>query len=44
MANTRQIQDTSRQGRWHNRRFATLAEGLGLKVTHDPRPAGHRRT
>ncbi len=34
----------SRQGRWHNRRFATLAEGLGLKVTHDPRPAGHRRT
>src|SRR6266545_3894693 len=35
MANTRQIQDTSRQGRWHNRRFATLAEELGLKVTQD---------
>jgi hypothetical protein len=35
MANTRQIQDTSRQGRWHNRRFATLADELGLKVTQD---------
>jgi len=35
MANTRKIQDTSRQGRWHNRRFATLAEELGLKVTQD---------
>jgi hypothetical protein len=35
MANTRQIQDTSRQGRWHNRRFATLAGELGLKVTQD---------
>ncbi len=37
MANTRQIQDTSRQGRWHNRRFATLAEELDLKVTQDPK-------
>src|SRR6266540_2060395 len=37
MANTRGIQDTSRQGRWHNRRFATLAEELGLKVIQDPK-------
>jgi hypothetical protein len=37
VANTRQIQDTSRQGRWHNRRFATLAQELGLKVTQDPK-------
>ncbi len=37
VANTRQIQDTSRQGRWHNRRFAALAEELGLKVTQDPK-------
>jgi hypothetical protein len=35
VANTRQIQDTSRQGRWHNRRFAALAGELGLKVTQD---------
>jgi hypothetical protein len=35
IANTRQIRDTSRQGRWHNRRFATLAGELGLKVTQD---------
>jgi hypothetical protein len=37
VANTRKIQDTSRQGRWHNRRFATLAGELGLKVTQDPK-------
>jgi hypothetical protein len=37
VANTRKIQDTSRQGRWHNRRFATLAQELGLKVTQDPK-------
>ncbi len=35
IANTRGIQDTSRQGRWHNRRFATLAGELSLKVTQD---------
>ena len=27
------IQDTSRQGRYHNRRYATLARELGLEVT-----------
>lgn len=33
----RSIVDTSRQGRWHNKRFATLATELGLTVTQDPK-------
>jgi hypothetical protein len=33
LAQTRQVQDTSRQGRYHNRRYATLARELGLDVT-----------
>jgi hypothetical protein len=37
VAHTRDIQDTSRQGRWHNRKFATLANELGIDVTKDPR-------
>lgn len=37
LANTRGVKDTSRQGRWHNRRFATLAGELGLKVDVDPK-------
>ena len=37
LADVRNIQDTSRQGRWHNRRFATLAGELGLSATKDPR-------
>jgi hypothetical protein len=37
LANTRQVKDTSRQGRWHNRRFATLAGELGLQVDVDPK-------
>ena len=32
LAATRAIQDTSRQGRYHNRRYATLAGELGLTV------------
>jgi hypothetical protein len=32
LAATREIQDTSRQGRYHNRRYATLAGELGLTV------------
>src|ERR1700733_5971927 len=32
VASTRAIQDTSRQGRFHNTRFRTLAEELGLAV------------
>ena len=37
LANTRGVKDTSRQGRWHNRRFAALAGELGLKVDADPK-------
>jgi hypothetical protein len=33
LAQARDIQDTSRQGRYHNRRYATLARELGLEVT-----------
>jgi curved DNA-binding protein CbpA len=33
----RGIQDTSRQGRYHNRRFKTQAEELGITVEHDQR-------
>lgn len=32
LAQVRGIQDTSRQGRYHNRRFVTLAEELGLRA------------
>lgn len=38
--------DTSRQGRWHNQKFAELASELGLDATKDPRthrPPRHRR-
>jgi hypothetical protein len=37
LGNTRGVKDTSRQGRWHNRRFAALAGELGLKVDADPK-------
>lgn len=33
VAHTRQIQDTSRQGRYHNRRYAALAAQMGLTAT-----------
>jgi hypothetical protein len=33
LAQARSIQDTSRGGRYHNRRYATLARELGLEVT-----------
>jgi hypothetical protein len=32
LAQARQVQDTSRQGRYHNRRYAQLARELGLEV------------
>jgi hypothetical protein len=32
LASARQIQDTSRDGRYHNRRYRTLAEEIGLHV------------
>jgi hypothetical protein len=37
LANTRGVKDTSRQGRYHNKRFRALAEELGLEVDHHPR-------
>jgi hypothetical protein len=37
LAYARTVSDTSRQGRYHNRRYATLARELGLDVAHlDP--------
>jgi hypothetical protein len=35
LAHVRGIQDTSRQGRWHNRAFATLAAEMGITVEKD---------
>ena len=35
LASARRIQDTSRQGRYHNRRFAALAQEMGITVTQD---------
>jgi len=37
LADVRGIKDTSRQGRWHNKLFAALADELGLDPTKDPR-------
>ena len=37
MSAARGIQDTSRQGRYHNKRYKILAEELGITVEHDPR-------
>ncbi len=37
LADVRGVKDTSRQGRWHNKRFAALADELGLDATKDPR-------
>jgi hypothetical protein len=35
LAHVRGIQDTSRQGRWHNRNFAKLATEVGINVEKD---------
>jgi hypothetical protein len=35
LADARNIQDTSRQGRWHNKKFANHATELGLTPSHD---------
>jgi hypothetical protein len=35
LAHVRGIRDTSRQGRWHNRRFAELAAELGITAAKD---------
>ena len=37
LAHVRGVQDTSRQGRWHNARFRALAEEVGIEVSKDPR-------
>jgi len=37
LAHVRGIRDTSRQGRWHNARFKSLATELGIAVSKDPR-------
>lgn len=37
LAHTRGVQDTSRQGRYHNQRFKRLGEELGLTLEHDTR-------
>lgn len=36
MAHVRGVQDTSRQGRYHNRRFKITAEEMGLTITQAP--------
>jgi hypothetical protein len=36
LADARGVKDTSRQGRYHNRRYARLAAELGLQVACDP--------
>jgi hypothetical protein len=43
LACARGIADTSRQGRYHNRRYAQLARELGLEVTSQP-PIGWSAT
>ena len=41
LAHARGIKDTSRQGRYHNKHFKTLAEELGLdRRPRRPGPAG----
>lgn len=37
IAHVRGVQDTSRQGRWHNARFQALAEEVGITVTRHPK-------
>jgi hypothetical protein len=37
LAHARDIKDTSRQGRYHNKHFKTHAEELGITVEHDDR-------
>jgi hypothetical protein len=37
LADARGIQDTSRQGRWHNKKFANHATELGLTPRQDPK-------
>jgi len=41
MAKVRDIQDTSRQGRWHNAKFKDLAVELGLEHKRDQADKSH---
>lgn len=41
VARARGIKDVSRQGRWHNKRFAAIADEFGLIVERDAK-IGHR--
>lgn len=41
LATKREVQDTSRQGRWHNGQFRKLAEELGLSFTGDKADPTH---
>jgi hypothetical protein len=43
LAQTREVQDTSRGGRYHNRRYAHLARELGLEVA-SAKPIGWSAT
>lgn len=40
LAHVRGIQDTARQGRYHNREFAKLGDEVGLIITKDTAPRG----
>jgi hypothetical protein len=44
LADAREIQDTSRQGRYHNRRYARLAGEVGLDVASDARTGWSQTT
>ncbi len=44
LADARGIQDTSRQGRYHNRRYARLAGEVGLEVARDAKTGWSQTT
>ena len=44
LADAREVKDTSRQGRYHNRRYARLAGEVGLDVAHDARTGWSQTT
>jgi hypothetical protein len=44
LADARGVKDTSRQGRYHNRRYARLAGEVGLDVARDPRTGWSQTT
>jgi hypothetical protein len=43
VADVRQVRDTSRDGRYHNRRYRAIAEAMGMDV-EEMEPYGHART